>query len=201
MVFHTGELMNGLSSMFDPFCVVRCRSCLLVVLARVAIRTPVFYSKWCKSGLCVYSYTSCSLCRSPAVMRCFSSVTEGSTCRGRDSLQIKRYDVLESKSARRKKEKRLSWRGGAARPICTHDVFITSSERGHMRLYKNPGMNPLSPNWVIVFFTPYGFTGYQGLSLMTSMRHRPGSWWLARSYNPSAIYNCDSKRSTGLKNR
>ena len=35
---------------------------------------------------------------------------------------------------------------------------------------------------------------------MTSMGHRPGSWWLARSYNPSAIYNCDSKRFTGLKN-
>ena len=33
------------------------------------------------------------------------------------------------------------------------------------------------------------------------MGHRPGSWWLARSYNPSAIYNCDSKRFTGLKNR
>ena len=64
-----------------------------------------------------------------------------------------------------------------------------------------------TPVWIpypqtgLSFFTPYRFTGYQGLSLMTSMGHRPGSWWLARSYNPSAIYNCDSKRSTGLKNR
>ena len=38
-------------------------------------------------------------------------------------------------------------------------------------------------------FTPYRFTSYQGLSLLTSMGNRLGSWWLAASYNPSTVYN------------
>ena len=58
-------------------------------------------------------------------------------------------------------------------------------------LYKDPVLNPLSPNWVIAF--------YSALSHMTNTGYRLGSWWLAASYSPSTI--AYPKMSTGLKDR
>ena len=55
-------------------------------------------------------------------------------------------------------------------------------------LYTIHAMNPLSPNWAIVFCSlTFYKVHYQGLSPMTSMGNWIGSWWLAASYDPSTI--------------